>query len=58
MMLRYSVPVGVAVLPRGRPKSLRKLTKSAGLISLWPTMAMVWPVPSIGAEAFQSGRML
>ena len=58
MMLRYCVPVGVAVLPSGRLKSLRKLTKSAGLMSVWPTIAMVWPVPSIGVEAFQRGRML
>ena len=50
------MPVGVAVLPRGRPKSLRKLTKSAGLMSVWPTMAMVCPVPSMGVLYVPEGK--
>ena len=55
MMFRYCDPVEVAVLPSGRPKSVRKLRKSCGLMSVSPTMAMVCPVPSMGVEADWSG---
>src|SRR5580658_1735833 len=46
----------LVTLAAGRPNKERKFVRSAGLMSLSETMAMVWPAPVM--PAFHRGRTL